>query len=143
MFTDYSMPSTPPEIKCTFLGCKQDKVFGTSSCQTHGGQRSQKYMDNKELYKLAVWQAIRTKVKSEYPICVSCLSRGVIVQTETVDHLFPHNRDKGRFLRNIFQALCVACHTQKTKLEMRGVYRHYIGKKFVDYSEKDYTTVAK
>lgn len=79
---------------------------------------------------------------SKYPLCACCLLEGKIVATEHIDHVIPHKRLQERFLVNIFQGLCAACHTQKTTLERKGVYRHYTENGIVDYSDLDADIVA-
>ena len=138
------MPSVPSQKKCVFLGCQGTKIFGTNFCEKHGATRSKKYKENEKLYNSAGWKSIKAAKKSEFPICSSCLSRGIIKQTEHIDHVIPHRRDADRFMVNLFQGLCAACHTQKTALESRGIYRHYTKDGHVDYKESDYqTTIVK
>ena len=55
--------------------------------------------------------------------------------------MFPHRQDPLRFLINIYQGLCVACHTQKTKQENDGVFIHYTETGKLIYSEKDYISI--
>lgn len=132
------MPSVPTSKKCHFLGCAGTKIFGTNFCEKHGGKRSQTYQDNAKLYNSKGWKSIKASMRSAHPICASCLTRGLVTQTEHIDHVVPHRRDTGRFKVNLFQGLCAACHTQKTKLEAQGIYRHYTPNGIKDYQEEDY-----
>jgi len=133
------MPSLPSQEKCNFLGCKEAKAFGTNSCEKHGGKRSEKYGHNAKLYNSTAWKSLRKVNQSKHPICASCLCRGIITPTEAIDHVFPHRQERNRFLINLFQGLCIQCHTQKTKLESQGIYRHFLEDGPVDYSEHDYS----
>jgi len=136
------MPSVPSPNKCNFLGCKEAKSFGTNSCEKHGGKRSEKYGHNAKLYNSTAWKSIRAGIQSRNPICAACLSRGIITPTEAIDHVFPHKQDRNKFLINLFQGLCIACHTQKTKLESQGIYRHYTEQGPVDYKQQDYSVTV-
>ena len=77
-------------------------------------------------------------MKSKFPLCGACLINGKVTSTEHIDHVIPHRRDSDRFLVNLFQGLCTPCHTQKTKLESQGVYRHYTREGIIDYKDIDY-----
>jgi 5-methylcytosine-specific restriction protein A len=135
------MPSTPTYTKCNFLGCKEKKVFSTGYCKVHGGKRSDKHKQNERLYNLPVWNKIKRRVLTTQPLCLSCKVAGKIVQAQAVDHVFPHLQDEKRFLLNVFQPLCVSCHTNKTQLERLGIYRHYSEDSWTDYSELNYKEV--
>lgn len=132
------MPSVPVQKKCVFLACSGTKIFGTNFCEKHGGKRSQKYKENEKLYNSAGWKSLRSTMRSAHPLCAACLARGVVTQTEHIDHVIPHRRDSDRFMVNLFQGLCAPCHTQKTRLEAQGIYRHYTTDGSVDYKDADY-----
>lgn len=132
------MPSVPTSKKCNFLGCQGTKIFGTNSCEEHGAKRSDKYKKNEKLYNSAGWKSIKARMRSQHPLCASCLSRGIVSSTEHIDHVVPHRQDSVKFMVNVFQGLCAACHTQKTLLEKQGIYRHYTADGPVDYKDSDY-----
>ena len=136
------MPSVPVSKKCKFFGCKEPPCFGTAFCANHGGERSEKYKENKKLYNSAGWKTLRKQQLSKHPLCAACLSRGIIKQTEHIDHVIPHRRNPDRFLVNLYQGLCAACHTQKTTLENQGIYRHYTLAGPVDYKDSDYNQLV-
>jgi 5-methylcytosine-specific restriction enzyme A len=135
------MPSVPTSKKCHFLGCKEDKIFGTNFCAAHGAKRSERYKKSEKLYNSAGWKSIKATMRSQHPLCASCLSRGIIAPTEHIDHVIPHRQDTAKFMVNVFQGLCAACHSQKTLLEKQGIYRHYTPDGPVDYSDSDYGTL--
>lgn len=137
------MPSVPTSSKCKFLGCKAPKIFGTNFCKDHGAKRSESYKENAKLYNSAAWKHQKIRMRSAHPLCASCLARGIVKETEHIDHVFPHRRDSDKFLVNYFQGLCAACHTQKTRLERQGIYRHYTANGAVDYSDMDYLAMMK
>ena len=132
------MPSVPESKKCKFFGCRETKIFGTNYCATHGGKRSEKHKTNQKFYNSAAWKQLRKATKSQYPLCAACLLRGQMVETEHIDHFIPHRQNNDRFLVNLFQGLCGPDHTQKTKLEKLGIYRHYTEHGIVDYKDSDY-----
>lgn len=135
------MPTVPRNNFCNILGCKQEKFFGSAYCQEHGGVRTKNYDANSELYNSSSWKRIRSTVLRINPICQSCLSNGIVVQADVVDHVFPHRRDKHKFIHNVFQSLCVPCHTQKTKWEKRGIYEYFGTNPPQKFSDKDYVRV--
>ena len=131
------MPSMPTSKICNFLGCKEKRMHGYGFCVEHGAKRSANYADNVDLYSTLAWRMIKAKIKSEQPLCVSCLHKGIVTATYAVDHVFPHRRDKERFLHNLFQGLCLECHTQKTIDENEGKYFYFVGGLQI-FSEEDY-----
>ena len=136
------MPSMPSPNICKFLGCFDKQQFGSNFCEKHGAKRSIKYKRNEKLYNTSLWSGIRKSIMSIYPLCGACLLRGIVRQSDCVDHVFPHQQDAGKFSRNLFQGLCNPCHTQKTRLEQQGIYRHYTKDKYIDYNSTDYSLVV-
>ena len=126
------------------MGCKEPKAYNSGYCEKHGGgQRSAKQKANLKMYKSTSWQKLRIAKLSEFPLCNSCLSQGIVNEAKHLDHVFPHKQDKERFVINLFQGLCPACHTQKTRLENQGIYRYYTSDGYIDYSESDYAEIMK
>lgn len=132
------MPTVPSSKKCNFLGCAGQKIFGSNFCQEHATKKSKKYKTNEKLYNSAAWKQTREAMRSMYPLCSACLLDFRVVPTAHIDHVIPHRQDNDRFLVNLFQGLCAPCHTQKTKLENQGIYRHYTKDGVIDYKESDY-----
>lgn len=90
------------------------------------------------MYQTAQWKTFRKIQLSKHPLCAGCLSDGKIVAAVHIDHVFPWAViDKTAFYRNIFQSLCASCHSSKTSLEQRGIYRKY-GTPNKDYKADDY-----
>ena len=59
-------------------------------------------------------------------MCAACLTQGIVTPATTVDHVFPWAQiGQGAFYRNLFQSMCAPCHSTKTHLEQRGVFRYY------------------
>lgn len=132
------MPTVPSSKKCIFLGCKGDKIFGSNFCSEHATKKSAKIKQNAKLYNSSAWKSTRDAMRSMFPLCSCCLISGKVTPTAHIDHVIPHRRDTDRFLVNLFQGLCAPCHTQKTKLESQGIYRHFTNEGIIDYKDIDY-----
>ena len=144
------MPTVPSSTVCSTLGCKNTKARFSSLCVEHGGRDTfnhKKYNDTKHRkkaeskYNSSQWRSFRQIQLSKHPICASCATEAVITPACHIDHLFPwsHLGDHA-FIRNIFQSLCASCHTHKTQLEAKGIYRMY-GTPNRDYIASDYHRV--
>ena len=139
------MPTVPTNQKCSTLGCKNTKARFSSLCTEHGGRDTfdhKRYNNSKHrqdsLYKYhsTQWRSFRHIQLSKHPLCASCESDGIITAAQHVDHVFPWSIvGEHAFLHNIFQSLCASCHTSKTQLEQKGIFRHY-GQR--DYIAKDF-----
>ena len=125
------------------LGCKQPKSRFNSFCIEHGGRdtfnhqrynNSDKRQQGLDKYQSAQWRTLRQIQLSTKPLCASCLTKGIVKQAEHIDHVFPWQQiGEHAFYHNLFQSLCASCHSSKTSLEQRGIYKHY------DTEEKDFT----
>jgi 5-methylcytosine-specific restriction protein A len=145
------MPTVPNRRKCQSLGCKNEKAKFGGYCIHHGGTNtfpSKKYnlaYGRKEAiarYQSKHWRQLRQIQLSTHPMCAGCLSAGIITPAEQVDHLFPWQQiNEQAFFRNIFQSLCLECHSSKTGMEKAGVFRLY-GKPSIDYRIGDYQYVV-
>ena len=107
----------------------------------HGGKE---WIDTKErkefnsLYQTPFWKQKRIAQLSAYPLCQSCLYTGKVTQANHVDHVFAWKAiGREAFHHNLFQSLCPECHSHKTALEQRGIYRSYIHE-VKDYALHDY-----
>jgi 5-methylcytosine-specific restriction protein A len=95
------------------------------------------------MYKTAHWLRTRTRQLSRQPLCQSCATQGKVSAATEVDHVFAWNQiGQEAFAVNIFQSLCKNCHTVKTNLEQRGVFRHYKGTTPTDYELRDWYQVV-
>jgi 5-methylcytosine-specific restriction endonuclease McrA len=64
---------------------------------------------------------------------------GRVVLGDHVDHVIPWKTiNPGGFINNRFQTLCQSCHSQKTGLEQRGIFRHYTQHGPIDYTPGDW-----
>jgi 5-methylcytosine-specific restriction protein A len=133
------MPMTPRD-QCTMYRCKQPTTPGSSLCIDHAPppRVNQTKRANDREYKTAIWQTIRMGQLSKQPLCQACRLAGRVVLGDHVDHVIPWKTiGPGGFVNNVFQTLCGGCHSQKTGLEQRGVFRHYTPHGPIDYTPGD------
>ena len=139
------MPTLPYTTKCSHLGCKNVRSKLNSYCLEHGGLDSIQTEQRKEfmsMYQTTKWKQTRQLQLSKQPLCQCCLLSGKVSQAQHIDHLFPWSKiNKDAFYNNILQSLCPECHSVKTGLEQRGIYRHY-GQVIHDYTMNDYASVV-
>ena len=133
------MPYAPLNDKCRELGCKNPKTNRSTFCADHGGGVTEKGKENDKLYSTAFWKKQRQIQLSKKPLCASCLLNGKVVQAEVVDHVFPHRRDATKFRVNLWQSLCVPCHSLKTSEENKGTYFYYSSNGLIQYTDTDYS----
>jgi 5-methylcytosine-specific restriction endonuclease McrA len=134
------MPTLPTYTKCIELGCKEQRIGKGSFCQIHSIKKevTQERWDRQKQYKSPFWRHMKRTQLSRSPLCVCCLIAGRVCQASVVDHVFPWAQvGEHAFTHNLFQSLCVECHSHKTVLEQRGVIEHYTNKTMT-YSLSDY-----
>ena len=144
------MPTIPKLTKCLTLGCREERSKFNAYCMGHGGRdtfdhkrwnSSEKRRLSNDRYQTTQWRKLRQIQLSKHPLCAACLSEGKIAQAIHIDHLFPWSQvGDDAFYINIFQSLCHSCHSIKTSLEQRDIYRHY-GIPTKDYRMSDYSSV--
>lgn len=92
---------------------------------------------------MIAWDATRKRVLSQQPLCQACFEFGHIHMATHVDHLFAWRIiGEHAFLNNVFQSLCPECHGVKSALEKKGVFRHFVKPKPIDYQVGDYKRVV-
>lgn len=132
------MPRTPTFTKCRELGCRNEKTSRSCFCEKHGGGITEKGKENSKLYATQYWKQQRITQLSQKPLCASCLIEGKVVQATVVDHVFPHRQNNDKFQNNLFQSLCVSCHTNKTLEENNGKYQYFSPNGIITYTDLDY-----
>jgi hypothetical protein len=135
------MPYAPVNKECKEYGCRNPKTYRSAYCITHGGGVTDKAKQNNKLYKDQAWEKIRQRQLSTAPLCARCKTMGKITAAVSVDHVFPHRRDMVAFKTNLFQSLCISCHTVKTQDESKGRYIHYTDNGTITYSDSDYRKI--
>ena len=132
---------TQPRPQCSIYRCKQPTRPGSSMCIDHAPpvhvNKAKRESDRE--YKTAIWQTIRAGQLSKQPLCQSCQLLGRLTLGMHVDHVIAWKTiGPGGFVNNVFQTLCGGCHSQKTGLEQRGIFRHYTDKGAIDYQSGDW-----
>jgi 5-methylcytosine-specific restriction protein A len=74
----------------------------------------------RHLYDTARWRALRSAVLSERPLCVRCLSQGIVEPATVVHHETPHRGDLDLFWGGPFSPLCKPHHDSQGQLEDHG-----------------------
>jgi 5-methylcytosine-specific restriction protein A len=144
------MPTIPKFTKCLTLGCREERSKFNAYCMSHGGRdtydhkrynSSEKRKAGLDKYTSSQWRKLRQIQLSKHPLCAACLSEGRITSALHIDHLFPWSQlGEDAFYINVFQSLCHSCHSIKTTLEQRDIYRLY-GIPTRDYKLSDYMSV--
>ena len=132
---------TQPRPQCSMYRCKQPTTPGSSLCVDHAPppRVNQTKRANDREYKTAVWQTIRAGQLSKQPLCQSCALSGRVTLGDHVDHVIPWKTvGPHAFVNSRFQTLCAPCHSVKTGLEQRGVFRHYTNRGPIDYTPGDW-----
>ena len=121
------MPNLP-RSQCATPRCKEASIRGSIHCQGHTPNKLTDAPSRADLgrYKAKSWQSIRRAQLSRQPLCAACLLEQRTTAAAAVDHVWPWRQlSVDAFIRNRFQSLCVAHHSVKTGLEMRGICREY------------------
>ena len=130
-----------PKDQCAEYGCKQSSIPHSIYCESHA-PKTVTSKDRKEFnsaYRAPSWNSIRCRQLSTVPLCQSCMAESRVTDASTVDHVFPWRKiGNHAFTRNLFQSLCVSCHSVKTGLERKGVFRHYATDGIIDLNVNDY-----
>lgn len=144
------MPTIPSYNKCGELGCTNPKSKLNRFCLEHGGKDVRYEAPTKErrefnsMYQTPMWQSARRRQLSKQPLCACCLSKGIITSATHIDHVFPWSYiGKEAFFNNLFQSLCLECHSYKTSLEAKGIMRYFREHGATDYSLSDYARIVK
>lgn len=140
------MPTLPSNTKCASLGCKELRSKMNSYCIAHGGKDwddREERMKSNSFYQSPHWKTMRRNQLSREPLCAACLCHGIVTQANHVDHVFPWQKINTKaFYTNLFQSLCVNCHSYKTGKEQQGTYLHYKNNEVLTYTKNDYALVV-
>lgn len=72
--------------------------------------------NKQKLYSSRYWRRLSLFHRKHNPLCVRCLASGKYVKAEVADHDNPVWEGRG-ILTSKLNALCRACHTEKTFVE--------------------------
>ena len=135
------MPTLPKTTKCDALGGKDERAQGSAYCEAHTTRKkpTAARIDANAHYRTAAWKQARITQLSTQPLCQACKLQGRIVAAAHVDHVIPWQAiGEHAFHRAKLQSLCPNCHSVKTGLEQRGIFRHYTDNGAIDYTAADY-----
>jgi 5-methylcytosine-specific restriction protein A len=113
------------KMPCKKNGCGALVEIGVGWCERHLSGRVTEYERTRPTarqrgYSVA-WEKARLGYLRKHPLCVACLSRGLVVPGAHVDHIVDHKGDRGVFWDSgNWQTLCASCHSQKTRRENGG-----------------------
>lgn len=100
--------------QCRRPGCYKIVESGEQYCKKH--KRSK--LETQKMYNYR-WNKARTNYLHDYPLCIKCKEKGLIVPADVVDHIKPHRGNKALFWnQNNWQSLCHNCHNRKTAKEV-------------------------
>ena len=113
------MPIRPPK-PCSYPGCVQYALPGTSRCAEHKikpwqhkkGSRHERGYGSK-------WDKLRKVIMyRDNGLCQVCLKAGYVTQAVAVDHIIPKAQG-GTDAESNLQAICKQCHDKKTEAEKK------------------------
>ena len=66
-----------------------------------------------ELYHTVRWTKLSKKFRANHPLCAECLRKGVLKESQCVDHIIPFPICNDFFDESNLQALCNECNMLK------------------------------
>jgi len=118
--------SNGPKRPCLEQGCNILIDYPNTYCDKHKPVRKPD-TDRPSAHQRGYngeWRRYRLDYLAKHPLCVQCLSVGLIREATVVDHIKPHKGDKQLFWdRSNHQALCKRCHDMKTARKDGGFGR--------------------
>ncbi|MDQ8644368.1 HNH endonuclease signature motif containing protein [Enterococcus sp. FR169] len=117
--------------QCNHAGCRELVPFNEKYCQKH--QKTVKRVYKKDyherkanegryfaFYRSKAWRKLSYTYRLNHPVCEECLSHGIIVKSDMVDHMeeIRDNWDR-RYDETNLRALCWSCHNTKTARERK------------------------
>lgn len=121
-----------PRRICGASDCDELAEVGQALCADHAAVRKSVIVEKKRkakqssvaregahLYRTARWKRLRLVHLDAHPVCVECVSVGLVASATDVDHITPHRGDPRLFWdRHNWQSLCHRCHSRKTAREV-------------------------
>ncbi|MBZ7939675.1 MULTISPECIES: HNH endonuclease [Campylobacter] len=71
--------------------------------------------ESAKFYNSSEWRKLRTIFINKNPFCFNCGKLAKIV-----DHIIPIKQGGNRLNQDNLQSLCIKCHNEKTKKELKG-----------------------
>lgn len=79
-------------------------------------------------YSTAGWKSIRKRRLETDPLCCRCSQRGLIVPSDTVNHIKPHRGNRALFFcYENTEAVCKICHDRFIQREEIHGYSNEVG----------------
>lgn len=105
---------------CAYPGCSTlvDAGYCTQH-KMHAHEQAYRNPERNALYDRK-WQARRRVFLAEHPWCEDCLELLIYTPATDVHHVEPHRGDPVKFVTSPLRALCHACHSKHTLLEVQG-----------------------
>ncbi|MCI2170982.1 HNH endonuclease [Schleiferilactobacillus perolens] len=115
---------------CTHAGCSELVPFNQRYCAKHkpdlkrqATRQERMEYEAKELqfYASARWRKLSKSFRLRFPVCKSCLERGIVREAGLVDHIWSIKTPRGwehRLSESNLQSLCIPCHNAKTAREI-------------------------
>lgn len=115
---------------CRAPGCEELALPGCPRCDEHEAERGKAEALRRQsakrgahawskMYQTPEWKRARLVHLKAAPLCVDCISIGLVVPASEVDHILPHRGDRHIFWdRTNWQGLCKPCHSRKTAREV-------------------------
>jgi len=72
---------------------------------------------NRDVYGTNRWTKLARRHKMANPVCVECLSKGIVSPAEVTDHKRSINQGGDPFAWDNLQSLCKTCHNSKSGKE--------------------------
>jgi len=113
------MPDSPLK-PCAYPGCPT--LVRSGYCDVHATQVvrfTQRDPRRQSLYDRN-WTKRRVAYLASHPWCEDCLNKGIYTPAIDVHHKIRHKGDVDLFLSSPLRALCHACHSRQTIIEVRG-----------------------
>lgn len=109
-----------PKHPCPYPGCGALVEYRTTYCPKHQivyAERNREYDKTRpeaKFYHSTRWRKLRDWFIKTHPLCETCLKNGRVEPAVVVDHIMEIADGGARLDAGNLQALCIACHNQKT-----------------------------
>ncbi len=105
---------------CARGGCYNRRVLGSKYCEECNAKLEQSdYVVSKvakdPFYNMMRWRNFSLRYRKEHPWCEECIKSERVVPSRHVDHIVPMAEGGAKLERSNVQALCVSCHSKKTR----------------------------
>ena len=104
-----------PRTPCRHPGCARLVDNKSKYCEEHLPLHPEYTRSASKRGYTSKWQRKRKLFLKKHPLCEMCKSKGRYIEATIVDHIVPHRGDEQLMWdESNWQALCKACHDNKT-----------------------------